>query len=41
MMLVFRVLVHGSEIWSMKADDVARLGRAERMMVRRMYGVSL
>ena len=43
---VQRVLVHGSETWAMKADlmkaeVLARLGRAERMMVRKMCGVSL
>ena len=38
---VQRVLVYGSETWAMKAEDLARLKRAERMMVRRMCGVSL
>ena len=38
---VQRVLVYGSETWAMKAEDLARLRRAERMMVRRMCGVSL
>ena len=38
---VQRVLVYGSETWAIKADDLARLRRAERMMVRRMCGVSL
>ena len=34
MMPVFqRVLVYGSEMWVMKAEDLARLRRAERMMV--------
>ena len=37
---VQRVLVHGSKTWAMKAEDLGRLGRAERMMVRRMCGVS-
>ena len=27
------VLVYGSQTWAMKAEDQARLGRAERMMV--------
>ena len=36
-----RVLVYGSETWAIKAEDLARLRRAERMMVRRMCGVSL
>ena len=31
---VQRVLVYGSETWSMKIEDMQRLGRAERMMVR-------
>ena len=35
------VLVYGSETWAIKAEDLARLRRAERMMVRRMCGVSL
>ena len=39
--LVQRVLVYGSETWAMNAEDLDRLGRAERMMVRKMYGVSL
>ena len=30
-----------SETWAIKAEDLARLRRAERMMVRRMCGVSL
>ena len=35
-------LVYGSETWAMKSGGlVARLRRAERMMVRRMCGVSL
>ena len=33
---VQRVLVYGNETWAMKAEDLARLGRAERMMVQRM-----
>ena len=36
---VQRVLVYGSKTWAMKAEDLARLGRAERMMVQRMCGV--
>ena len=40
-MPVFGVLVYGSKTWAMKAEDLARLGRAERMMVRRMCGVSI
>ena len=32
---------YGSETWAMNADDLDRLGRAERMMVRKMCGVSL
>ena len=38
---VQRVLVYGSENWAVRTDDLARLGRAERMMVRWMCGVSL
>ena len=38
---VQRVLVFGSETWAIKAEDLARLWRAEKMMVGRMYGVSL
>ena len=29
------------ETWGMKAEDLAKLMRTERMMVRRMCGVSL
>ena len=35
------VLLHGSETWPMKVDDLDRLERMERMMVRWMCGVSL
>jgi hypothetical protein len=35
------VLVYGSETWAMKTEDVQRLERAERMMMRWMCGVSL
>jgi hypothetical protein len=35
------VLVYGSETWSMKLDDMQRLERTERMMVRWMCGVTL
>ena len=38
---VQRVLVYGSETWGVKAEDLAKLMRTERMMVRRMCGVSL
>jgi hypothetical protein len=38
---VQRVLVYGSETWPMKVDDMHRLERTERMMVRWMCGVSL
>ena len=34
-------MVYGSETWGMKAEDLAKLMRTERMMVRRMCGVSL
>ena len=36
-----RVLVYGSETWDMNTEDPDRLGRAERMIVRRMCGLSL
>lgn len=35
------VLTYGSETWAMKAEDMRRLERTERMMVRWMCGVSL
>ena len=38
---VQRVLVYGSETWPMKAEDMKRLERTERMMVRWMCGVRL
>ena len=38
---VQRVLVYGSETWPMKAEDMQRLERTERMMVRWMCGASL
>lgn len=38
---VQRVLVYGSETWAMKTEDMQRLERTERMMVRGMCGVSL
>ena len=39
--LVSSVLIHGTENWAMKADDLKSLERTERMMVRWMCGVSL
>ena len=41
MMPVFRVLVYDSETRAMNAEGWDRLGRAERMMVRRMFGLPL
>ena len=38
---VQRVMVYGSETWPVKAEDMQRLERTERMMVRWMCGVSL
>src|SRR5580698_5591187 len=38
---VQRVLVYGNETWATKADDIQRLQRAERAMVRWMCGVKL
>ena len=36
------MLIYGSETWTIKAGDLGvRLGRTERIMVRRMCGVSL
>ena len=35
------VLTYGTETWVMKAENLQSLGRAERMMVRWMCGVSL
>ena len=32
------MLVYDSEMWAIKAEDLARLGRAERMMVQSMCG---
>ena len=34
-------MVYGSETWPVKAEDMQRLERTERMMVRWMCGVSL
>ena len=38
---VQRVILYGSETWPMKVEDVQRLERTERMMVRWMCGVRL
>jgi hypothetical protein len=35
------VMIYGTETWAMKVDDMGRLGRTERMMVRWMCGVTL
>ena len=35
------VLIYGSETWPMKVDDMQRLERTERLMVRWMCSVSL
>jgi len=35
------VMVYGSETWAMRVEDMNRLVRAKRMMVRSMCGVSL
>jgi len=35
------VLVYGSETWATKVEDMQRLERAERMMMRWMCGASL
>jgi hypothetical protein len=34
-------MVYSSETWPMKVDDMNRLERAEKTMMRRMCGVSL
>ena len=38
---VQRVLVYGSETWPIKVEDMQRLVRTEKMMVRWMCGVTL
>ncbi len=35
------VLIYGSETWAVRVEDVSKLERAERMMVRWMCGVTL
>jgi len=35
------VLVYGSDTWAMRVEDMNRLERAERIMVRSMCGVSM
>ena len=35
------VMMYGSETWAMKVDDVQRLERTEKMMIRCMCGVTL
>ena len=40
-MFVQRVMVYGSETWPMRVEEVRRLDRAERMMIRWMCGVTL
>ena len=35
------VMIYGSETWPVKVEDMQRLDRAERMMVRHMCGVTL
>jgi len=38
---VQRVMVYGSETWAAKVEDVRRLVRTERAMVRWVCGVTL
>src|SRR5664279_901543 len=38
---VQRVLMYGSETWPIKVEDMQRLRRTEKMMVRGMCGVTL
>ena len=40
-MCVQRVMVYGSETWPMRVEEVRRLERAERVMIRWMCGVTL
>ena len=35
------VMMYGSETWAMKVEDMQRLERAEKMMIRWMCGVTL
>ena len=35
------MLVYGSETWATKTEDMQRLERTERMMIRWMCGVTL
>ena len=35
------MLVSGIETWAVKGEDLAWVGRTERMMVQRMCGVSI
>src|SRR5664279_5657489 len=35
------VMIYGSETWAMRVEDMQRLERAERMMIRWMCGVTL
>ena len=35
------MLLYGSETWAMKAEDMQRLERTERMVIRWMCGVKL
>ena len=40
-MCVQRVMVYSSETWPMRAEELWRMERTERMMIRWMYGVTL
>ena len=40
-MCVQRVIVYGSETWPMRVEELRRLERAERMMIRWMCGATL
>ena len=40
-MCVQRVIVYGSETWPIRVEEVRRLERAKRMMIRWMCGVTL
>ena len=35
------VMVYGSETWPFKVEDITRISRADKMMIRWMYNVSL
>ena len=40
-MCMQRVMVYGSETWPIRAEEVQRLEKVERMIIRSMCGVTL